>query len=68
MRGPRGAGHLAVAEEVLQRATARAPPRAHAVAAVPSDGSFTAVVETVIVSDADLDVLDRVIASFSVTS
>ena len=38
------------------------------VAAVPSDGSFTAVVEMVVVSDADLDTLDRVIASFSVTS
>ena len=38
------------------------------VAAVPDDNSFTAVVAMQIVSDTDLDVLDQVIASFSVTS
>jgi len=38
------------------------------VAAVPEDNSFTAVVAMQIVSDTDLDVLDQVIASFSVTS
>ena len=38
------------------------------VAAVPDDNSFTAVVAMQVVSDTDLDVLDQVIASFSVTS
>ena len=38
------------------------------VAAVPEDNSFTAVVAMQIVSDTDLDVLEKVIASFSVTS
>ena len=37
------------------------------VAAVPEDGSFTAVVAMQIVSDADLAALDQVIASFIVT-
>jgi serine protease Do len=38
------------------------------VAAVPEDNSFTAVVAMQIVSDTDLEVLDQVIASFTVTS
>jgi hypothetical protein len=37
------------------------------VAAVPEDSSFTAIIAMQIVSDADLEVLDQVIASFSVT-
>jgi hypothetical protein len=37
-------------------------------AAVPSDGSFTAVVAVAAVSDADLVALDQVLASFDVTS
>jgi hypothetical protein len=38
------------------------------VAAVPPDNSFTAVVVMQLVSDADLEVLDQVIATFTVTS
>ncbi|HEX2782943.1 MAG TPA: hypothetical protein VHN36_05115, partial [Ilumatobacteraceae bacterium] len=38
------------------------------VAAVPSDNSFTAVVAMTVVSDADLGVLDQVLATFNVTS
>ena len=38
------------------------------VAAVPSDNSFTAVVEMQVASDTDLAVLDQVIATFNVTS
>jgi CHAT domain len=38
------------------------------VAAVPSDGSFTAVVAIAAVSDADLVALDQVLATFDVTS
>jgi hypothetical protein len=37
------------------------------VAAVPSDNSFTAVVAMTVVSDADLEVLDKVLATFTVT-
>ena len=38
------------------------------VAAVPADNSFTAVVAMQLVSDADLEVLDQVLATFTVTS
>ena len=38
------------------------------VAVVPEDNLFTAIVAMQIVSDTDLDVLDRVIASLTVTS